>query len=82
MIECQICVICNKQISGPIDYKNHTESRMHKKKAKQQIKKEISDAGSFKNYLINKKFITRRKCNLNRARYYLYLNSIKEILNN
>ena len=56
-------------------------SRGHKKKAKEQIRKEIMSAGSLRNYLVNKEFLTKRKTNLNRIRYYLYVNSIKQILN-
>lgn len=82
MIEYQLCVICNKQISGPNDYINHMESRRHKKKAQEQIRKEIREAGSLRNYLIRKEFLTTRKNNLNRIRYYLYVNSMKQILNN
>lgn len=81
MIEYQLCLICNKQISGPNDYKNHMESRKHKRKAKVEIKREINECGSFKNYLKKKEFLTKRKNNLNRIRYYLYINSMKNILN-
>jgi len=82
VIEYKVCVICNKQISGPNDFINHMESRKHKKKAQDKIRNEITEAGSFRNYLIKKEFLTKRKTNLNRIRYYLYINSIKKILNN
>ena len=80
MIEYKLCVICNKQISGPNDYINHMESRKHKKKAQEQIKIEIREAGSLRNYLIKKEFLTKTKNNLNRIRYYLYINSMKQML--
>jgi len=80
MIEYKLCVICDKQISGPKDYINHMQSRKHKKKAQVQIKKEIREEGSLKNYLIKREFLTKRKNNLNRLRYYLYVNSMKHIL--
>ena len=76
----EFCLICSVKMSGPIDYQKHMESKSHQKKYKQQIKKEIASSGSFRNFLIKKDFITSRKCRLNRLRYYLYLNSIREIL--
>lgn len=80
MIEYKLCVICNKQISGPNDYINHMESRKHKKKAQEQIRTEIREAGSLRNYLVKKEFLTKRKNNLNRIRFYLYANSMNQIL--
>lgn len=74
------CVLCNKNLSGEVDYNLHIQSRNHKRKAKIQIKKEIDQSGSFRKYLINKEFITNRKSTLNRIRFYLYKNSIRELL--
>jgi hypothetical protein len=74
------CTLCNVSMSGSIDYKLHMESKNHKRKAKIQIKKEINTSGSFRKYLMNKEFITNRKSNLNRIRFYLYVNSMRAIL--
>lgn len=67
-------------MSGQIDFRAHMESKNHKRRAKIQIKKEIKLSGSFRKYLLNKEFITNRKSNLNRIRFYLYVNSMKEML--
>ena len=51
-------------------------------KFKSEIIDELKRAGSFKNFFISKGFINQRKSSLNKARYYLYLNSLRNIINN
>lgn len=63
-----------------IMYSEHLNSKLHRKNLRINILNEIKSAGSFKKYLINKGFITKRNTQLNKLKHLLYINSMKKML--
>jgi hypothetical protein len=63
-----------------IDFNQHMFSRKHKNMMKKDTIRELRECHSAKKFLIKKGFITNSRRKLNKMRYFLYINSLNEML--
>ena len=76
------CELCDKRLENNEIYLLHMNSKRHKYKMKELLKKELKNCGSIRKVLIKEKMIEpHRRWRINNVRYLLYGFSLNRYLN-
>ena len=76
------CELCHKRLENNKTYLLHMNSKRHKYKMKELLKKELKNLGSIRKVLIKEKMIEpHRRWRINNVRYLLYGFSLNRYLN-